>query len=642
MNGKVENILRQSQQNKMSWREEIIGCLDKGEHSKAMAALLEGLPAQPSIAESNFVHQIINRFDFSELNFTAVRVALLGSFTLEPLIPLLKTKALQSGINISEYLAGFNKWLLEPTQADSSLYASEPQVVFLIIRPEDICPSLVFSFMSLSGEEKEQAISQVEQDIRSVLETLRARSRAKIVVTNLPVPAYPALGILDYQHGAGQTSLFRQLNMRLIALVDKIESAWILDWESLQARIGQQAWFDRTKWSAARAPLSFQAMQILTQEMMKFLRAALGLNKKCLVLDLDNTLWGGILGEDGPDGIQLGPEYPEKAFMEFQQAILELYHKGIILAVNSKNNSADVLPVLEKHPHMLLRPNHFAVMKINWQPKVQNMREIADELNIGLDSMVFVDDSAFECEMMKEMLPQVMTVQLGPDPLTYAPALQKLGVFDSLTFSEEDKLRGQLYQAQVARKKLMQECTSQEDFYRSLNMEITLQRVKPPTLKRAAQLTQRTNQFNLTTQRYSEAEIEHFLHAPDYEVFVLKLIDRFGDNGIVGLAILQREITEVIIDTFLLSCRVIGRKVETAFLTFLLHKAKQDEAEAVIGLYRRTKKNGQVANFYQQHGFELLEEGQDIYKWRLPRERFFYTYPDCFKMNIEMEEAVYA
>ncbi|MHB8990331.1 MAG: HAD-IIIC family phosphatase, partial [Chloroflexota bacterium] len=472
-------------------------------------------------------------------------------------------------------------------------------------------------------------------ELASFLDAIRARSGAKIILTNLPRPPHPSLGILDYQRLDGQHAAFLRLNQRMVKAVHRHEGVWILDLERLQGLIGYNAWFDSRMWGAARMPLSRAALQVLSDEMTKFLRAAQGLNRKCLVLDLDNTLWGGVLGEDGPEGIQLGAEYPGRAYVEFQEAILDLYHRGVILAINSKNNEAEARALLDSHPAMVLRSNHFATMEINWQSKVENMRRLAAGLNIGLDSMVFVDDSPVECSLMKQMLPEVLTVQLEGDPLGHASKLRSLGVFDTLSYSQEDRHRGTLYQGQIARERLRREAPTLEEFYRSLEMEITIRPVTKSTLSRAAQLTQRTNQFNLAPTRYSESEIAQLMESPDYSLFSLQLQDRFGDNGIVGLAITSRHGSDLVIEGFLLSCRVLGRMVETAFLAFLLDQARQADAQRVIGLHRPTKKNQQVADFYARHGFDLLEDSSDGTAWALQSAQFHRPYPAHFRLEVQ-------
>ena len=363
-------------------------------------------------------------------------------------------------------------------------------------------------------------------------------------------------------------------------------------------------------------PIAADCLIHLSREYLRFVLPLMGKTCKALAVDLDNTLWGGVIGEDGMTGIKLSAEYPGAAFLNVQRAILDLYQRGVILAACSKNNLADAMEAIETHPHMLLRPHHFAALRINWQDKAQNLREIARELNIGIDAVAFLDDNPVERNRVRGEVPEVQVLELPADPMGYAQALREWPVFERLTLSAEDRERGRMYAENRQRAELEQTAGSLEDFYRGLQMEAEMGQVTPDTLARTAQLTQKTNQFNLTTRRYSEQEVEAMRRDPAYRVVTLKVRDRFGDNGLVGVAITKTEGQTCEIDTFLLSCRVIGRTIETAILSHLAEQARQQGATVLQGWFLPTKKNAPARDFYAQHDFQPVQEREDGTLWQ--------------------------
>jgi FkbH-like protein len=352
-------------------------------------------------------------------------------------------------------------------------------------------------------------------------------------------------------------------------------------------------------WSAA-------VLRGLAREYLRYLRAARGLNRKCIVLDLDNTLWGGVIGEDGLGGIQLGAEAPGNAFVAFQSELEKLWRRGILLAIASKNNPDDARAALEQHPDMLLRPSHFAAQRINWSSKAANIRELARELNIGLDSLVFLDDNPVERAQVRAELPQVLVPELPTDPADYRTCLLELGVFDTLALTAEDRQRNQQYADQRARREA-ESALSVDDYLADLDLVVEIELANPLNLARIAQLTNKTNQFNLTTRRYTEAEISDRL-ARGWRVFGARVRDRFGDNGLTGLIMLTPDWT---IDTLLLSCRVMGRGVETALLAMASDEALRAGVSRLRGWFHPTDKNAPARDVYRDHGFAIADHGPD-------------------------------
>jgi FkbH-like protein len=355
----------------------------------------------------------------------------------------------------------------------------------------------------------------------------------------------------------------------------------------------------------------------LANEWVRMLHALTGRLCKAVAVDLDNTLWGGIVGEDGTDGLALDDEYPGSAYRELQRALLDLHRRGIMLAVCSKNNPADALEVLERHPGMLLRPEHFAAMRINWNDKVSNVLEIAAELNIGIDAVAFLDDNPAERELIRRLLPEVTVVELPADPIEFADTVRSAPVFERSTLTSEDRARGRYYTEERQRRELEQRTSSVEDFLESLDIRVEIAPLRSASLARAAQLTQKTNQFNLTTRRYTEQELAALADSSTARVYTLRAADRFGDAGIVGVAILKLAAGECEIDSLLMSCRVIGRTIETAFLSTLVDEARGDGARTIFGRFVPTAKNAPAKDFYPEHGFSQRASADGWSEWEL-------------------------
>ena len=321
--------------------------------------------------------------------------------------------------------------------------------------------------------------------------------------------------------------------------------------------------------------------------------------KKCIVLDLDNTLWGGIIGEDGIEGIALSLAPPGASFIAFQQALRDLHDRGIILAINSSNNSEDALNVIRKHPNMILKEPNFAAMRINWNDKVQNLRELAQELNIGLDSMVFFDDSSHNRENVRTFLPEVETPDLPADPTQYAKFLHSLPHFKTETITDEDKMRGNLYVTERLRKEAEKHSANREEFLKSLGTELTVCEDDTSSLARLAQLTEKTNQFNVKKKPFTEKEIETFMRDGKYGVFHGRAIDQFGDQGIIAFALVRKEAALWHIESLLMSCRVIGRGIEDAFLAAIARRAQEEGARDISITFELSERNEPARAFVQ-------------------------------------------
>ena len=355
--------------------------------------------------------------------------------------------------------------------------------------------------------------------------------------------------------------------------------------------------------------------------------------KKCLVLDLDNTLWGGILGEDGIEGIKMGETYPGNCFLFFQEYLLQLHKSGIILTVCSKNNGQDVLNVWEKHPDCVLRREHFVAYRINWRNKADNIREIANELNIGLDSLVFIDDNPTERELVKQFLPQVSVPDFPKQPYLYPEFIKFLtdNYFSAYQLTNEDLVKTQQYKENAERKQFESSFVDFDSYLRSLEIELTIEPLDDINIVRFAQMTQKTNQFNLTTKRYTETDIKNLFNNGAW-IYGLRVKDRFGDNGLTGLIIINCEDNVAKIDSFLLSCRILGKGIERVFIQSLLLKLKQTGVRMVKASYFRTEKNVQVENFYEQNGFVLDKQTEERRDYILELSNTNHTISDIYKI----------
>src|SRR5579875_237945 len=596
-------------------RDEITDLIASGAADEANVALSDFWRRDRSPSTAAFVNSCFGKLR-GLLALKPYKLAILRSYTVEPIVSLLQAEAFVSGFDLSVHVGDFNAYAQEILDDKSSMYAFAPDAVILAVQTRDIAPELWRDFADLEPDEATAAVERVVSELQTWARAFRKNSRAHLIIHNLEQPVIPVQGIFDTQSAAGQRAVIALLNERLAEAIREIRGAYILDYDGLVARYGRRNWPDEKKWLTMRLPIAAHYLTHLAQEWLRFLHPLAGKLAKAIVVDLDNTLWGGIVGEDGFDGIQIGVEYPGVAFQNLQRAILDLYRRGILLAICSKNNLEDAMAVLEKHPGMLLRPEHFAAMRINWAAKPQNLREIAAELNIGIDALALLDDNPVERRHVRLEVPEMTVIELPTDPIDYAEALRTCPVFERLALSAEDRDRPKYYVAEKQRIALEQAATSRDDFLRSLRQQAELAFVSSATLARVAQLTQKTNQFNLTTKRYSEQEISDLASRPDCQVFSIRITDRFADNGLVGVAITRDKNFVCEIDTFLLSCRVIGRSVETALLSFLAERARERGNRELVGWFFPTKKNAPAREFYPSHGFQIVEQNDTGSRWR--------------------------
>ena len=620
----------------MERQQQIQQLLAQGKTEDAIAVVKQWLSQEPKIANYNAVANLLKPYGMSSLR--QVKIALLSSFTHRILRPFLEVEAVLRGLAFEPYFGDYDQWRQELMISGSGLDAFAPEIIVLMVHLEDLAPQLANLFFSLTPDQIRAEVSRSVDEIAQAIHLYRQRSNTPIVVHNFVGPALTISRSFDWSLEAGMRRAVFDLNHLLAAELGTIPGVAILDVDDVAARFGKNHWRDERQHHTTHCPINLRAMPDLAAEIVFAVRSLLLPRLKCIVVDLDNTLWGGIIGEDGLSGIKLGPQYPGSAYVSFQQFLLQMKSLGVLLAINSRNNPADAIEVFEKHPYCVLKIVDFAAYRINWQDKDINIRELAQEINVGLDSMMFVDDNPAECERVRSAAPEVVVVHLSGSPLDFSKLVLNSGVFFAHVLTEEDRRRGELYTLQKKVSEARASATSFEEFARSLAMELTIAPVTPADIPRVAQLTQKTNQFNLTTRRYQETEISQMLEAASRKLYLLKLSDRFGDYGIIGVIILDTESEAWTVDTFLLSCRVIGRKIEEAILAFMINLASMSGAQRLVGQYRLTPKNKIVEDLYAKAGFDMLQTRDSSIHWvlDLPQDR---AYPSIMIVNIQQQDS---
>jgi FkbH-like protein len=386
----------------------------------------------------------------------------------------------------------------------------------------------------------------------------------------------------------------------------------LLALDQFAAEGGLEAWYDAGIWYRSKHEVHPRAAQMYGEQLVRVVAAARGRSAKCLVLDLDNTLWGGVIGDDGLEGIVIGQgSGTGEAYADMQRYARGLTERGVVLAVCSKNDEKNALEAFEKHPEMVLKRSDIACFVANWTDKASNLRSIAKTLNIGIDSLVFADDNPVERALIRKELPEVRVPELPEDPALYVSTIAAAGYFEGLRVTAEDRARGELYQQNAERARMMESSTDMESYLQSLAMEMTATPFDTIGLARITQLINKTNQFNLLTERLTDAQVAERMGRADYVTLQVRLTDRFGDNGIIAILMARVSGDAADIDTWLMSCRVLGRKVEEACLNVLVEAVAAKGAQRLLGRFRPTEKNSMVRDLYPRLGFERTEQGSD-------------------------------
>lgn len=545
-----------------------------------------------------------------------IRIALLGSFTLKGIKEVLNVKCDEKGLVLKTYLGGYGQYNQEILDKDSNFYQFKPHLSILFLDIKDMLGEDYYFPYRLSGSRRRLVIKEKLRQLTNLVEVFKRNSSGKLILHNFSVPFYSPVGILENKQDFGLFEMVRHSNRLLDDTFRKDNQIFVFDYDAFLSKQGKLYAYDDKMYYLADMKLNPALLPDLCREYMRYIMAIKGKTKKCLVLDLDDTLWGGIVGEDGFEGVKLGPTPPGNAFLEFQKHLLSLFERGIILAINSSNNKDEALKVLNEHPYMLLREDKFATIKINWENKINNMMEISKELNLGLDSIIYIDDNIRNRQMMREILPEVFALELPEDPALYIKALRECIDLDTLRITVEDKRRGKMYTQERKRKESRLLFKNISDFLKHLDIRIRIEKASKFSLPRISQLTQRTNQFNFTARRYQEEDMRLLLRDSSCQIYSITVTDRFGDSGISGAVILKKGSDGLIIDNFLLSCRVLGKEIEKSIMNFCFNKAKRAKAKYLTCEYIPNPKNPIVREFLEDNKFSFFKKEKNIELWR--------------------------
>ncbi|MGA2399065.1 MAG: HAD-IIIC family phosphatase [Steroidobacteraceae bacterium] len=539
---------------------------------------------------------------------SAEHFVIAATLTADPLVPYLGGKYIEDGsrtprITVAPYDQIFQVCL----DWQAMFTARAPTAIILIWRIEDMLRPELQGFLRGNPDALQRALDKTEE-LRAAILSLRRSFTGAIVVSIPPFASGPDHDIRAARTAVTAALFHRRIIDRWVAGIDDIGGVSFLDLDSIQRLVGIERSYDPRKWYLYRQPFTEQFWHDAADDLCRTLKRQRTAAKKCLVVDCDNTLWGGIIGEDGLEGIALGEDFPGSAFRDFQQQLLTLRSQGVMLAICSKNNESDVWEVFERHDGMVLKREHFVAHRINWQDKAANIEQIAEELNIGLDSLVFVDDSPTEIAFVSNNLPMVTCIQVPNDVARFPLSFNSFRLFDRERISEEDGVRSDMMLQERGRKALGASLTS-EEFARALELSVDFFDVQAEHVTRVTQLINKTNQFNLTTRRRTAGEVSNLCETAGVKIFAWRVADRFGDYGLVGVVILQRAGDSIDIDTFLMSCRVLGRGVEDAVFAAIADYAALQNATKLRGQYVPTNKNSLVADLYRDHGFRPVGDG---------------------------------
>ena len=534
----------------------------------------------------------------------AIKVALTGDTATQFLATAIRGTGAERGYQIDLFEAEYNQVERQFLDPSSELYQTDADFIVLFQSTH----KLGEKHSLLSPSQQESLAEERLAFVASVCENPMLASK-KIICLNYPEIEDTVFGSYATKVTSSFTYQVRKLNMGLMDLSQRYANLFICDIAGLQNKLGRDMMFAPNVYVSTEMVLSIDALPYVASRVMDIICAIKGQFKKCLILDLDNTVWGGVIGDDGLEGIQLGHGLGiGKAFTEFQMWVKKLKQRGVIICVASKNNEETAKEPFEKHPDMVLKLEDIAVFQANWETKVDNIRTIQRILNIGFDSMVFLDDNPFERNIVRENIPGITVPELPQDPGEYLEYLYSLNLFETASYSQADKDRTKQYQVEALRVSLQKTFSNEADFLKSLDMTSVVSGFNKFNTPRVAQLSQRSNQFNLRTVRYTEADIEALGQDPDVIDLSFTLEDKFGDNGLIAVIIMKKQDEETLfIDTWFMSCRVLKRGMEDFTLNTMIEAAREKGYKRIVGEYLPTPKNKMVENHYPSLGFQKLE-----------------------------------
>lgn len=548
-------------------------------------------------------------------NLLEVRVAILGGSTTNEVADFLEVLLLDKGIKPIFYQSEYNRYFEEAVIDPSQLIKFRPDIVYVCTSSANI-----YKFPPVDASESDltEYASAERARFMAIWNAVHERIGCLVVQNNFELPSYRLLGNFDCVSPGGQVRFINHINGEFSREASLRPKLFINDLNSVAATIGLTRFHDAKRWFAYKLISTPEGSLAIAKSVAAIITSIYGRSRKCLVLDLDNTLWGGIIGDDGPDKIKIGKETAEaEAYTAFQEYCVRLKERGVILAACSKN-SEQIAKQGFDHPDSVLRLSDFSCFKANWESKPENLKSIAAELNIGLDSIVLVDDNPVERAFVSAQLPWVTVPDVGSDIVNFISVLEEGRYFEAVGLSREDLDRARQYETNVRRLQEQSQFASYEDYLDSLDMVAEIAPLRPVYLERVAQLINKTNQFNLTSKRYTFADIEQIVSDDNYVTLYAKLIDKFGENGLISVIIGRRERRSLHLDLWLMSCRVVKRDVELAMLDSLVAICQQHNITEIYGYYIRSEKNNVVSDHYAKLGFECINGDEHNYSvWRL-------------------------
>lgn len=543
------------------------------------------------------------------------RIAILGGSTTSDIKQILELFLLNYGIKPTFYESEYNQFYEDSVFGNNELDNFNPDIVFIHTSNRNI---ISYPEIIDTKEEVENKLNSEFARFISVWKSIAKKFGCTIIQNNFEYPIYRLLGNKDATDFHGRVNFITKLNLKFAEYAEENDNFFINDINYLSSQYGLDQWSDEFYWYMYKYALAVPAIPDLAFNVAKIIKALFGKNKKAFALDLDNTLWGGIVGDDGVENLSIGQETARsEAYFEFQEYLKAHKQLGILLNINSKNEMKNALAGLE-HPEGVLRKDDFVIIKANWNPKSQNLAEIANELNIGIDSIAFIDDNPAEREIINQTFPDVDTPDIGEMPEKYIRIIDRCGFFECVNISYEDLNKVKMYKQNAERADLLNSFTNYDDYLKSLKMTARIENFIPMYMQRITQLTNKSNQFNLTTRRYTQAEIEQVAGNCEYITLYGKLSDKFGDNGVVSVVIGHKDGDTLNIDLWIMSCRVLKRDMEYAMMDKLVDECRKTSVKTILGYYYPTAKNGMVRDFYQLQGFDKIEEDENgNTTWRL-------------------------
>ena len=508
------------------------------------------------------------------------------------------------------YDADYNQIMLQVFDDSSQLYEFNPSAVLVFM-----CRQKLFERYCESEGNRVDFAETVMNDIKAIHRKIHQVSGASVLQFTFPYENDMAFGNFGLRAPSSFAFQLCKLNMLLMEWAAAENYCYLADINSVKSKFAAEDFYDEKLYCNAKLAVSVNVLPQLAKSVIDVLKPLKGQQKKCVILDLDNTLWGGVIGDDGIDNIEIGELGIGHAFSSLQLWLKELKKRGIILCICSKNNEGVAKEPFIKHPDMILRFDDIAMFVANWEDKATNIRYIQKTINIGMDSIVFLDDNPFERNLVRELVPDITVPELPENPEQYLPYLQSLNLFETATYSDNDAARTKQYQAEVGRTQLQESFSDFTEYLERLEMKGKAKPFEPYYYPRIAQLTQRSNQFNLRTVRYTEADIERIAKDEHYLTLYFTLEDKFGDHGLVGVVIIEKKPDHVFVDTWLMSCRVLKRGMEEYIVNNIVRAACEAGYETIEGEYIPTAKNAMVKDIYKQFGFEEYQE--NLYRLRI-------------------------